>query len=135
MTGHRHRGFSLLEVIAAILILGLAFGALLRVGASSLNLTARSAEYTQAALWASSMMDKLYIVDFPSIGESDGKFDERFRWHLKVTPAEQDEDEQARLYQVSLDVSWGERPHVYNERFETLRVVPNIKAPPPDLPR
>ncbi|BDU21031.1 type II secretion system protein [Dyella sp. GSA-30] len=133
MIGHRHRGFSLLEVIAAILILGIAFGALLRVGASSLNLTARSTEYTQAALWASSLLDKLYIVDFPRPGQSEGKFNDRFRWHLNVIPT-QDEDEQVRIYQIALDVSWGDKPRVYTEHFETLRVVPNVKAPPPDVP-
>ena len=67
-------GFSLLEVIAAIAVLAIAFAALMQVAGSAMSLTARANERTQAALRARSLLDSAFIVDPVQEGSSEGRF-------------------------------------------------------------
>jgi general secretion pathway protein I len=132
MDRRKVNGFSLLEVIAAILLLALTFAALMRVGASSLNLTAHAVEYTQTSLRASSMLDKTFVTDFPPAGISTGRFDERYTWRMEVKPwIGQSEADPVRLYRVVLDVLWSAGSQHYSSRFETIRVMPVALRPPP----
>jgi len=131
MRDARQRGFTLLEVIAAIVLLGVAFGALLRTSAASMNLAVHAIEYTQSAMWAKSMLDKAFVTDFPAEGVSQGKFDDRYRWRLEVTPwPAQVEADPVRLYRVNLEVMWTDGSHAYSNRFETLRLMPVAIKPP-----
>ncbi len=57
----RVRGFSLLEVIAAILLLAIAFTALMKVAGGSISLTRNAADHSEAALWARSLLDTVDI--------------------------------------------------------------------------
>jgi general secretion pathway protein I len=121
----RARGFSLLEVIAAIAVLAIAFAALMQVAGSSLSLTARAAERTEAALRARSLLDGAFVIDQMRTGDSDGRFDDRYAWHMTVTqvqmPGQSPDDANAsgaRMYRLDLDVIWGER----SARFSTLRL-------------
>lgn len=134
--GHptRAAGFSLLEVIAAVLLLAIAFASLMRVAGSSLNLTARSAERSEAAMWARSLLDSAFALEPIRTGRSSGRFDERYRWQLDVQPFTVPTDARAggpqprapasplRLYRLDLDVTWKSAGHDYRARFSTLRV-------------
>ena len=82
----RAGGFSLLEVIAAIAVLAIAFAALMQVAGSAMSLTARANERTQAALRARSLLDSAFIMDPVREGSSDGRFDDTYRWQLNVSP-------------------------------------------------
>src|SRR5690348_11501271 len=86
--GHRARtgGFTLLEVIAAVLLLAITFASLMRVAGSSLTLTARSAERSEAAMWARSLLDSAFVLEPIRVGQSSGRFDDRYRWRLDVRP-------------------------------------------------
>ena len=129
------RGFSLLEVIAAVLLLAIAFGALMRVAGSSLNLTARAAERSEAALWARSLLDSAFVLEPIRAGSSSGRFDARYRWQLQVTPfnpvagapapnapALGQDAAPLRLFRLDLEVLWHASGHDYNAHFSTLRL-------------
>jgi general secretion pathway protein I len=128
-TFHRSHGFSLLEVIAAIAVLSIAFAALMQVAGASLNLTARAGERTQAALWARSLLDSVYVIDPVREGISQGRFDTRYSWRLAVTPwqpegaAPTENDSTRRMYRFDLDVLWGESAHQRIAHFSTLRML------------
>ena len=89
-TGRRTRagGFTLLEVIAAVLLLAITFASLMRVAGSSLALTARSAERSEAAMWGRSLLDSAFVLEPIRVGRSSGRFDERYRWQLDVRPVQ-----------------------------------------------
>jgi general secretion pathway protein I len=136
----RVRGFSLLEVIAAVLLLAITFASLMRVAGSSLNLTARSAERSTAALWARSLLDSAFVLEPIRTGRSSGRFDQRYSWQLDVQPFQpapvgaapagpqpQAPASPLRLYRLDLDVLWKSAGHDYRARFSTLRV----GGPPP----
>jgi general secretion pathway protein I len=136
-TSMRHvRGFSLLEVIAAILLLAITFGALMEVAGGSIRLSQSAAQYTQAALWARSLLDTRFALDPIQPGMSEGRFDDHYRWRLQVmpwaapgvTPAANANAMQ--MYQLNLDVMWGSAPFERAAHFSTLRIgSPNNATP------
>ncbi|HEY4291681.1 prepilin-type N-terminal cleavage/methylation domain-containing protein [Luteibacter sp.] len=130
------RGFTLLEVIAAIAVLAVAFAALMQVAGSSLRLTAKAGDRSIAALHARAVLDGAYVVDPLQPGVTQGKFDDNYRWRLTVSPwqppgqqtsplqlqASQQNLSAPRLFRLDLEIGWGNQ----TARFSTLRL-----APPP----
>lgn len=124
--GPGQRGFTLLEVMAAILLMAIAFTALLKVAGASTALTQNAANHSAAAMWARSMLDSTFVNAPPEVGHSSGRFDRKFSWQLDVTPwvdtGASGVPESLRLYQVDLEVSWGPHDHVRSAQFRTLRL-------------
>jgi general secretion pathway protein I len=130
------RGFSLLEVIAAILLLAVTFGALMEVAGGSIRLSQNASEHTQAALWARSLMDTRFALDPIQTGVTQGRFDDHYRWRLQVTPWVGPGVEPAananamQMYRLDLDVMWGAAPFERKAHFSTLRIgSPNNATP------
>ncbi|MDY1548706.1 prepilin-type N-terminal cleavage/methylation domain-containing protein [Luteibacter sahnii] len=122
-------GFSLLEIIAAIAVLAIAFAALMQVAGSALQLTARANERTQAALRARTLLDGAFVMDPIQSGGTDGRFDATYRWHLDVTPWQvpgtdpgSDPTNGNVMYRLDLDVMWGKGGDERHARFSTLRL-------------
>jgi general secretion pathway protein I len=123
---HRERGFSLLEVIAAILLLAITFAALMKVAGGSIALTRNADDHSQAALWARSLLDTVDITTPLHPGSSDGRFDSHYRWHLVVTPwnpGQGDANAPIHMVKLDLDVFWGGLPRERSAHFSTLRVL------------
>ncbi len=124
-SGHQH-GFTLLEVIAAIMLLAIAFTALMQVAGASIALTQNAAAHSAAAMWARSKLDSAFITTPLQIGRSTGQFDQQFVWQLDVTPWGNQGVPVAptslQLYQLDLAVSWGPRSHPRSAHFHTLRL-------------
>lgn len=125
----RHaRGFSLLEMIAAIMLLAIAFAALMEVAGGSIRLSQKASDYTQAALWARSKLDSSFVLDPLQTGVTQGNFDNRYRWRMQVTPwavpntAPPGTPYAFRMYKLDLDVIWGSAPFEHTARFSTLRI-------------
>ena len=121
------QGFSLLEVIAAILLLAIAFTALMKVAGSSISLTQNAAEHSEAAMYARSLLDSAFVGQPLKPGNSSGRFDAKFRWQLSVTPWNQaganPPDALLHLYQLDLEVLWGPVGHPRSAHFRTLRLI------------
>lgn len=118
-------GFTLLEVIAAIMLLAIAFTALLRVAGGSIRLSQNASNHSEAALWARSLLDTAFTTAPIRSGITSGQFDQRFRWRLDVSPWQPPAappNTPLRLYQVDLDVMWGPPVHPYSAHFRTLRL-------------
>jgi general secretion pathway protein I len=133
----RHaRGFSLLEVIAAILLLAITFAALMEVAGGSIRLSQSASQYTQAALWARSLLDTHFALDPIQPGVTEGQFDDRYRWRMQVTPwaapgvTPAANANAMQMYQLDLDVMWGTEPFERKAHFSTLRIgSPNNATP------
>jgi len=127
MRGTRTGGFSLLETLAALVLLALCFGALMRATGSSVALNARAADYTQASLWANGLLDRTFVAEFPSEGVHTGRFDDTYRWTMKVsTPSDTATVATLvpmHLYRIELTVEWDVGGKTLSSRFETLRTV------------
>lgn len=79
----RAGGFTLLEILAALLVMGVVGGALLELFQSGLRNVALSADYSQAALLARSKLAELEARE-QFVPAEEGRFDERFYWHLRA---------------------------------------------------
>ncbi len=125
----RVRGFTLIEVMAAFAVFALLFGLTLQILSTSMSNTRRAGDFTQAALWAQSVLDVAGLENMLEPGRTNGRFDDRFSWQMEVSeelmfdevgfdPA----DLPIALYRVRLTVEWGENP-TREAVFETLRGV------------
>ena len=122
----RANGFTLLEVLAAIALLGIAFAVLMQVAGGAIGLTGQAADASEAAMWARSKLDSAYVVEPLQPGHSTGRFDRKFEWQLDVTPwhaAAADDQTPLQLYQLDLRVSWGPAAHPHTANFRTLRLL------------
>jgi general secretion pathway protein I len=115
MTPRRaHRGFSLLEVVVAFVVLSLALVVLAQIFSGGLRRTGDMAEYAQALAVAESTLAATGVEDGFKEGDSAGETpDRRFRWSRSVK-IWQDPDRDAnlvevnrvQLYQVEVRVDW-----------------------------
>jgi general secretion pathway protein I len=129
----RAQGFTLLEVLAAIALLGIAFAVLMQVAGGAVGLTGQAGDASEAAMWARSKLDSAYVVEPLQPGHSAGRFDRKFRWQLDVTPwhaAAADDRASLQLYQLDLQVSWGAAAHPHTANFRTLRLLSTSGADP-----
>ena len=123
----RAKGFSLLEVIAAVLLLGIAFAALMRVAGGAAQLTQKAAQRSEAAMRARSLLDSAFVLEPIRLGASSGKFDKDYRWQMQVSSFNPSgkpvPDAPLRLYQIDVDVQWGVSSRPQRAHFSTLRLV------------
>lgn len=126
------KGFSLLETLAAMFLLALCFGALMQAAGASMALNARAADYTQASLWASGLLDRVYVTEFPSVGMHQGRFDDTYRWRMAVSEPSAEKNIETtmpmRIYRIELVVEWREKGKPASARFSTERTVSEIRA-------
>ncbi|WP_347261895.1 prepilin-type N-terminal cleavage/methylation domain-containing protein [Rudaea sp.] len=132
---HKSGGFTLIELIAAFVVFALGFGVLMQILGGALRTTRQSAEATQAALYAQSLLDVQGIGQPLKEGGGSGDFDNTYHWQLNVqryqpqaapgstlkpalpTPG------QPELFQLELIVSWGNQYLQHHARFVTLRAM------------
>ncbi len=130
----RARGFTLVEVLVALVILGLALGVLLRAFSLGLRNADAARAWTEATLYAESKLAEIEAGEGLSPGVQSGRFDERFRWRAQVQPytrAEANEESGARLnetlkaYEVIVTVIWGDSDESKSISLTTLRLAPD----------
>lgn len=122
----RQGGFTLLEVIAAIMLLAVAFTALMKVAGASIALAQNAATRSAAAMLARSKLDTVFVTTPLQVGHSAGQFDRQFAWQLEVTPwgnaGNAAVGSPLQLYQLDLDVTWGPSSRPRSAHFRTLRL-------------
>ncbi len=126
MRGHPSRGFTLIEVLAAIVLLSLAFAALLGTLGRASRLAANADAHTRAALCAQSALDSAFLFTPIRSGTVHGRCDKRFRWQLQArrwqAPGRAQPGPPVDMYRLDLTVRWGNGPREHHARFSTLRV-------------
>jgi general secretion pathway protein I len=105
-------GFTLLEVLIAIAVLGIALLALLSLEHQDLQSVIRGQEVSRAAMLAQALMTQAELQRFPPLGTSSGDFDRmysgrypNFRWTRSVQPSPVFPD----LRKVEIHVLYGRR--------------------------
>lgn len=123
----RQSGFTLLEILAAFVIFAVAFTATMQIVSGSVRNTARSAEYTQAALWAKSKLDAVGLDPPLEDTIERGDFDDDYRYEMDIQLIELVRDSEftnpvdLELYRVDLKVLWGEGGNERSAVFSTMR--------------
>jgi len=128
------RGFTLLEVLVALAILGVAVVASIQGFAQGLRLLKLSGDHQEATMLADQKMREVVV---PVEGREEGT-DTRFQWirtvakvpTTEVVPlAGQSTQQSARwnLYQIDVQVRWDEKREVH---LSTMRTAPENAVPP-----
>ncbi len=103
------RGFSLLEVLVALVIMALALSAIMQLFASGANRVALSDEYLRAAMHARSQLAAVGSLVPVEEGHHEGRFEDGFDWAMDLIPMEPPAGmlrRRLRAYQVHVVVEW-----------------------------
>jgi general secretion pathway protein I len=78
------RGFSLLEILVAFILLALAMTVLMQIFSTSLNGASIADNYAKATMLAESKLASAGVEEPLKEGGSSGKFDDTFQWQVDV---------------------------------------------------
>ena len=107
-------GFTLIEVVIALAILGIGLTVILELFSGGLRLARTSEEYTKAMNFAYMKMEEITSQQKIEEGSDEGKCDdETFRWQVKIKktdllPIEKDSDFKppVELFHVIVNIIW-----------------------------
>lgn len=119
-TGRSEKGFSLLEVLVAFVVLSLSLGIILQIFSLSTRITRTAEVYQQAVLIAESKMAELLAQKFIEPGRDDGSLNDQIhdgvmadmQWQTEVTDYQFPDDPPVdnlalQPYLIEVSVSWG----------------------------
>ncbi|WP_339138522.1 MAG: type II secretion system protein [Candidatus Electrothrix sp. GW3-4] len=129
-------GFTLLEVMVAVAIIGMTFVSLLGSQSQSISIADISRSETTAAMLAREKLSDLQLIGFDELDNSTGQFDDPFAdyfWQAKVSALSEDEtgitDTEDMLKLVTLTISRGEDK---NQVFTVRAVIMTAIEPAED---
>ena len=93
-------GFTLLEVVVAMTIVGIGVVTLLEIFSSGLRLGSRSSAATEAMTYGRQAMDEILLRQKIEEGAQQGSLNERTRWKLGIEPVRESSDT------LSLSSAW-----------------------------
>jgi general secretion pathway protein I len=109
----KKNGFTLIEVVVALAILGIALTAIIELFSGGLRLARTSVEYTKAINIARMKMEEITSQQKIKEGVNEGKYDDTFRWQVgikrtDILQIEKDSDFKPpiELFQIRVDILW-----------------------------
>ncbi|MBE0623368.1 MAG: prepilin-type N-terminal cleavage/methylation domain-containing protein [Burkholderiales bacterium] len=137
---NRARGFSLLEVLVAFVILVLALAVIMRIFSQGMSRVGESENYARAVMLAESKLAQLGAGIPLEEGELSGESEDALHWQVRLAGYEADQPVAARageparavlpvrLLQVEVQVSWdGDQSGPRSIRQVTLRLAPRME--------
>jgi general secretion pathway protein I len=124
------RGFTLVEVVVALAILGVGLIVIIELFSGGLRLGRISGEYTQAIGYARLKMEDITLARQMTEGIEEGEFDKNFRWKLEVKKVEVLPQEEAaeltlpiELYRIKMSVLWKSGSQERSAVIESLKLI------------
>ena len=120
-------GFTLLEVMVAIAILGIGLLVIIQLFSEGLRSVSSSDNYTMAAMYAKERMTETLTLPELTTGITQGTSDDnKFKWRVGVAPHPTDalgNNLPFSAYKVKVDVTWPGRLTEKGVILETLKTV------------
>jgi general secretion pathway protein I len=125
--GGPSRGFTLIEVLVALVVLSLALAVIFSGVSEALRSRRAALHYQQAMLLAESKLASIGLETPLQEGEFSGDFSDQFHWRALVTPYHEEgreEPDQApvRALVVTVTVLWGPAGDERSVSLSTLRL-------------
>jgi general secretion pathway protein I len=95
-------GFTLIEVIIAIAILGISLVMVMQLFAGGLRAARTSCDYSRAVIHAKYKMEEIFINPV----QDSGSFDDGFKWEANVETFKETSESPFKLLQLKVKVIW-----------------------------
>jgi general secretion pathway protein I len=127
------QGFTLLEVMVALAILALGIVTVLELLSGSLHIGVKASRYTQAAVYAQNIMDRLFAQTTLQDGDERGEFPGGYVWHARVQEIRPDDDHSRlqpdrpnqtdffHLKEIAVELNWDENGGAQSFVLRSLR--------------
>jgi general secretion pathway protein I len=99
-------GFSLIEVMVALAILGVAVVAVFQLFSITLRATKKADDYTKAIFYARSALDQAYAVPDVEKSSDEADFSDGFAVKTVTSLKSSSEDGKLKLYEITVTVTW-----------------------------
>jgi prepilin-type N-terminal cleavage/methylation domain-containing protein len=121
-------GFTLLEVVVAMTIVGIGVVTLLEIFSSGLRLGSRSSAATEAMTYGRQAMDEILLRQKIEEGAQQGSLNERTRWKLGIEPVRESSDTLSlssawELKEITLDLRVADAGRDRTVELRTYRLV------------
>ena len=126
----KNKGFTLIEVLVAVAILGVGLTVIIELFSGGLRLGRASEEYTKAVNYARIKMEEIAVKPTIKEGSEEGEFDETFRWQVEVKKVEilpienkPDFKPPAQFFQVRINIIWKSGSKEKSTHIESYRTI------------
>ena len=128
------KGFTLLEILLAIVILGVSLTVIMQQFSAGLRIAYTSKTYTTAISYAKQKLEEFQLQEEIEETEESGDFDDGYSWRVTIVPyedylEEEGEDEDLfellplEMYRLDSVVSWMEGDKEKSVLLSTLKTV------------
>jgi general secretion pathway protein I len=126
-----NKGFTLIEVVVALAILGVGLTVIIELFSGGLRLARASMEYTKAVNYARIKMEEITMKPAVEEGTQEGESEDKtFRWQVGVKKVDLLSIDKSvnykppiELYQVKIDVFWKSGTKEKSTSVESLKTV------------
>lgn len=123
-----HRGYTLIEVLVAFMILALALTVLLRIFSGGLRNVSVSSDYARATLIAESQLAAAGLGGTLAPGVTHGEVDQRFQWTQSVAayapfPGYAAAAKNLPAYEITVTVEWSHGDGTRSVDLATVRLL------------
>jgi general secretion pathway protein I len=123
-------GFTLMEVLVSMAILGIALTLILELFSGGLRSAKISEEYTKAIWYGKAKMEEMLTVQDLTEGVTEGSFDSQYTWRSEVKKSNPKLTAEGDvpltlpidLYQIIVRVSWASGSGQRSYEVESLRI-------------
>jgi len=121
------KGFTLIETMTAMIILAISLTTILQLFSGGLKSARLSDEYTHAIFHAKEKMEEILLSDKLADSEYDGKFEDGFKWAVRISLLQAEDDEQIKksdtyLFNINVSVSWNDGSRVRKFEISTIHI-------------
>lgn len=121
-------GYTLIEVLVAMMILALSLTVIFRIFSGGLRNIGIAADYSHAVMVAESVLAATGITEALEPGETSGRLFDKYLWVRSVTPYQPNaepssDDPPVNAYRVSVTVEWSAKGDTRSFDLSTLRLV------------
>ena len=128
-------GFTLLEVMVALTIMGVGLASVLEVFSTSIRLGAKASQRTQAAIYGQNVMDRIFAQDQLEDGELSGELANGYAWRVlvqeiypdddddRLRPEDENETDFVHLKEITVSIMWQENLGQQEFVLHALRAV------------